>query len=289
MTDPPRFEVKTDVLLSPWCNSVWHRLFDLFWALLLLIVSSPLMLVVALAVKVTSRGPVLFRQQRPGKNGAEFSILKFRTMVVTPPQSGPVLTRALDPRVTWLGRYIRKWKLDELPQLFNVLRGDMSFVGPRPQPTRLWTEPSIREDASVVLSVRPGVTSQATLVFRNEEEVLARFSGDEVEEVYVRTLMPLKLKIEIQYLCTASFVGDIRIILRTVGRVFNRREDEDHLLKEYLPAMNESEAEPPRESWTSSDLSSGPLLSELRDVTAIAKSSAPGRKPEEGSLPNSAR
>jgi len=250
----------------------------MFWAGLLLIVFSPLMLAVALAVKLTSKGPILFRQSRPGRNAQEFSILKFRTMVVNRHQDGPVLTRAFDPRVTWLGRHMRRWKLDELPQLFNVLRGDMSFVGPRPQPTRLWKEPFIRQDAAVVLSVRPGITSQATLVFRNEEEVLAPLSCDQVEEVYVRTLMPLKLKMEIQYLCSASFLGDMRIVLRTVGRVFNRREHEDDLLKECLPATNGSQIQEPKESWKASKLSPWPLLSEVEDVSNMSASSAPSEE-----------
>ena len=103
-------------------------------------------------------------------------------MVVNEESPGPVLTRADDPRVTWIGRRLRKWKLDELPQLLNVFHGDMSFVGPRPQPTKLWKDASIQEQASYVLSVRPGITSQATLNFRNEEELLAPLTSEEVEE-----------------------------------------------------------------------------------------------------------
>jgi lipopolysaccharide/colanic/teichoic acid biosynthesis glycosyltransferase len=275
MTESALVEKKVERTLSPWCNSVWKRCYDLIWAILLLVVSSPLMLVVSLAVKLTSQGPVFFRQRRPGKDGREFSILKFRTMVVTPHQAGPVLTRAKDPRVTWMGRHMRRWKLDELPQLFNVLRGEMSFVGPRPQPTRLWNEPSIREDASIVLSVRPGITSQATLVFRNEEEVLAPLSVEEVEEVYVRTLMPLKLKIEIQYLGSASFLTDMKIILQTIGRVFYRREEADDHLKGILPAANGSQNIRPNELWKTSSPSSWPPLSDLKNASTIPKSTAP--------------
>lgn len=274
MTQSALVEAKVDCAPSRWCNSAWKRCFDLSWALLLLIVFSPLMLIVALAVKLTSRGPILFRQRRPGKNGREFSIFKFRTMVVTPHQPGPVLTRAMDPRVTWLGRHIRRWKLDELPQLFNVVRGEMSFVGPRPQPTKLWKEPSIPEDASVVLSVRPGVTSQATLVFRNEEEVLAPLSCEEVEEVYLRTFMPLKLKIEVEYLRNATFLSDLHIIFRTIARVFNPRKKEDDLLKEYLPAIKGSQIKPAEESWTPSNLPSWHLLSDAQDVSTINNSAS---------------
>src|SRR5258708_37125908 len=121
---------------SPWCNSAWKRGYDIFGAIFLLIVFLPLMIVVALGVKFTSRGSIFFRQRRPGKNGHEFSILKFRTMKADSGNAGPVLTQPADPMVTWFGRHMRKWKLDELTQLSNVLRGDMGFVGPRPEPTR---------------------------------------------------------------------------------------------------------------------------------------------------------
>src|SRR5215469_14041264 len=109
-----------EMKISSWCNSGWKRICDFSGAILLLLIFSPVMLVVALAVKLTSPGPIFFKQRRPGKNGHEFFILKFRTMIVDGHKVGPVLTRAQDPRVTWLGRHIRKWKLDELPQLFNV-------------------------------------------------------------------------------------------------------------------------------------------------------------------------
>ncbi|HJX85341.1 MAG TPA: sugar transferase [Candidatus Angelobacter sp.] len=215
-------------------------MFDLLSAVFFLFLFLPLMLAVALVARLTSRGPVFFRQRRPGKNGREFSIVKFRTMVDSRGDPGPMLTRAADPRVTRFGRHMRRWKLDELPQLWNVVAGDMSFVGPRPQPTRLWQQPAIREAASCVLSVRPGITSQATLNFRHEEELLAPLSSEEVEDVYMRSIMPLKLKMEMDYLQGAGFVSDLRIILKTTLRVFKRREDND-LLKQHLPAAERKE------------------------------------------------
>ena len=226
--------------VSPWCNSFWKRGFDLAGAVLLLVVLLPLIVAIALAVKVTSTGPIFFRQRRPGKNGREFLVVKFRTMVDSTRQAGPVLTRASDPRVTRLGRYMRKWKLDELPQLINVLCGQMSFVGPRPQPTKLWTEPSIQKEAPCVLSVRPGITGQATLNFRNEEEILAPLSGDEVEAVYMKTIMPLKLKMDLDYLRKASFMSDLGVILRTILRICNREQEQanDLLIKKHLPVVD---------------------------------------------------
>jgi lipopolysaccharide/colanic/teichoic acid biosynthesis glycosyltransferase len=230
---------------SPWCNSAWKRGCDILGAGLLLFFLLPLMAVVALAVKLTSSGPILYRQRRPGKDGREFSILKFRTMRDSLHQTGPALTRPCDPRVTLFGRFMRKWKLDELPQLFNVLRGDMSFVGPRPLPTSHWQQPLVQETASSILSVRPGITSQATLKFRNEEELLAPYSVEEVEEVYMKAFMPMKLKIDIEYLQSASFRSDFRIVFITVFKIFDRQtETTDFLTKEYVPVVERTKYQP---------------------------------------------
>ena len=241
-------------IVSPWSNSPWKRRLDVVGAILLLVLLLPLMFVVALAVKLTSPGPVLFRQRRPGRGGREFSILKFRTMLDARRHVGPMLTQAEDPRVTWFGRYLRKWKLDELPQLFNVLRGHMSFVGPRPQPTRLWHDPTIQDEVACILSVRPGITSQATLNFRNEEELLAPLSTDELEEVYMTTIMPLKLKMDLEYLQNASFGSDLSLIFKTVFRVCNPHEQANDLMikqhlaenmqKAYMPVIEQKEYVP---------------------------------------------
>lgn len=276
VSQPYQFESKVKSTISPWCNSGWKRAGDFFWAVLLLLIFSPLMLFIALAVRFTSAGPVFFRQRRPGRNGREFSILKFRTMIADAQHAGPVLTRAYDPRITWFGRYMRKWKLDELPQLFNVIRGEMSFVGPRPQPTKLWKEPSIAKDAAVVLSVRPGITSETTLVFRHEEEVLAPLSPHEVEEVYLRTLMPLKLKMEVQYLGRATFLSDLQILLRTFGRLFHRHEEQNDLLKEHLPGTKDYEVKPA--ALPSTNASSVSVFSAVDDLAPIAARNASGQE-----------
>ena len=231
--------------INSWCNSIWKRVFDITLAGVLLCVLSPLLIVLALAVKITSKGDILFRQRRPGRAGREFYIMKFRTMVVNEESPGPVLTRADDPRVTWIGRHLRKWKLDELPQLLNVFQDDMSFVGPRPQPTKLWKDPSIQEQASYVLSVRPGITSHATLNFRNEEELLAPLTSAEVEEVYLKTIMPVKLKLELEYLSRANFRSDIGIIFKTIFRIVDPREHETELvLKPTLPYEEQKKFRP---------------------------------------------
>jgi len=242
------FEPKPFHAVSSWCNSSLKRGFDLFGAILLLISLSPLMIAVAVLVKLTSRGPVLFRQRRPGKSGREFTILKFRTMVDGRRNPGPAVTRPCDPRVTWFGRFMRRWKLDELPQLFNVVRGDMSFVGPRPLPTQHWEEPFMQEEASCVLSVRPGITSQATVKFRNEEELLAPFSSEQVEEIYMKAIMPVKMKMNLEYLESASFSSDFYMILKTIFRVFNPQKGKnDFLIREYLPVLDERKPLPAAE------------------------------------------
>ena len=138
---------------------------------------------------------------------------------------GPLLTNSTDPRVTRLGRILRRWKLDEFPQLFNVLRSEMSFVGPRPHATGLWSGTEVQEAGDIVLSVRPGITSQATLNFRHEEEMLTPLQSHNVEEFYTKSIMPLKLKMEINYLRKANFASDLRIILQTVSRIFTKAED----------------------------------------------------------------
>lgn len=240
--EPPEFgaDLSNSHYVKSWCNSRGKRSIDVCVAILFLVMLFPLMAVVAIIVKLTSRGPVFFRQPRPGRNRREFAILKFRTMLDGRHQAGPVLTKAEDPRVTWFGRHLRKWKLDELPQLFNVLRGDMSFVGPRPQPTKLWAEPSIQKESLYVLSVRPGITSYATLNFRNEEELLAPLASDELEDVYLRTIMPLKLRMELEYLGRASLRQDLGIMLSTALRIFHRRAQEnDALVRRHLPVTEQ--------------------------------------------------
>jgi lipopolysaccharide/colanic/teichoic acid biosynthesis glycosyltransferase len=220
-----KFQSRSARRVSEWCESGWKRRFDMASAILLLVLLFPFMLIIALAVKCTSRGPVLFRQRRMGRNRDEFSIFKFRTMICVRRHHGPLLTNSTDPRVTRLGRFLRRWKLDEFPQLFNVLRGDMSFVGPRPHATELWIGPEVQEAGDVVLSVRPGITSQATLNFRHEEEMLTPLQSHNVEEFYTKSIMPLKLNMEIDYLRDASFGSDLRIIFQTVSRIFTKAEN----------------------------------------------------------------
>jgi len=172
---------------------------------------APLLLLVALWIKLDSPGPALFRQIRVGRHGVPFTIHKFRTMRAQP---GAQITVGADPRITRAGHFLRATKLDEFPQLWDVLRGAMSLVGPRPEvPRYVAMYPAALRD--VVLSVRPGITDPASLNFRNESELLAR--AEDPEREYVEVVMPMKLQIAADYVRNASLVGDVRLILATLG------------------------------------------------------------------------
>ena len=187
------------------------RILDFGLAALLFIVLSPLLSVIALCVKLTSPGPILHRAGRIGLDGRLFQLLKFRTMVVNAAAIGPGITAAADPRVTPFGRLLRRTKLDELPQLWNVLRGEMSLVGPRPEDPRFVA--LYNAEQRIVLSVPPGITGEAQLAFRNEESMLA---GKDPEQAYLSELLPLKLRIDAEYVRTRSLGRDALILARTI-------------------------------------------------------------------------
>lgn len=189
------------------------RLFDVLCATLGLLLLSPLLLLVAVWVKLDSPGPALFRQTRVGRFGVPFIIHKFRTMRVEP---GSAITVGADPRITRVGRLLRASKLDELPQLWDVLRGAMSLVGPRPELPR-YVEFYPAEMRERVLSVRPGVTDPASLAFSHEAELLAAAADPERE--YREVILPAKLRLSADYAASASLATDVGLILRTLGRV----------------------------------------------------------------------
>ena len=190
------------------------RLFDAIASLLALAVLSPFFLVIAALIKLDSPGPVFFRQQRLGQGARPFMIYKFRTMQAGAPARGPRITVHADPRVTRLGRVLRRFDLDELPTLLNVLRGDMSFVGPRPElPEYL---PYYTEAQKQVFTVRPGLTDPGTLAFRNEAALL---DGEHAEDVYTREILPRKLECNLEYIRNRSLLADAAIIARTLAAV----------------------------------------------------------------------
>jgi len=192
------------------------RTFDIMASGLGLLVLSPLLIVVAILIKLTSRGPVLFRHERVGRSFRPFLMYKFRTMVPDAPRLGGPLTSGDDPRITRVGRLLRKTKLDELPQLFNVLRGDMSLVGPRPE-VRRYVE-MYRQDYQEILKARPGITDLASLKYRHESEVLGRAANP--EEEYIKNILPEKIRLNKEYLESSSLLYDLGLIARTFGALF---------------------------------------------------------------------
>lgn len=191
------------------------RTFDIIAALSGLVILSPLLLSVAVLIKLSSRGPVFFRQQRVGRGFRPFQILKFRTMVHNAAELGGQLTAGKDPRVTRLGRLLRKAKLDELPQLINVLKGDMSFVGPRPE-VPCYVE-MFREDYRELLTVRPGITDLASLKYRHESEILGR--SRHPETTYTEEILPEKISLAKEYIRRSSLWFDLSLIIRTLFRL----------------------------------------------------------------------
>jgi lipopolysaccharide/colanic/teichoic acid biosynthesis glycosyltransferase len=190
-----------------------RRLFDVGISAAGLLILSPLFALLAIAVRISSRGPVLHRGQRIGLGGRRFALYKFRSMRVG--GDGPAITRAGDPRITRIGRFLRRTKLDELPQLINVLAGDMSLVGPRPEAPRYVELYDARQRR--ILTVRPGMTSPASLLYRSEEEQLV---GADWERAYVERIMPEKLRIDLDYLDRRTLRSDFRVIASTIVAVF---------------------------------------------------------------------
>jgi lipopolysaccharide/colanic/teichoic acid biosynthesis glycosyltransferase len=187
------------------------RAFDLTASLVGLALSSPLLVLAALAIKLTSTGPVLHRAARVGRNGTLFTLYKFRSMR-SDAHRGPSLTTSGDPRITRVGVLLRRFKIDELPQLVNVVRGEMSLVGPRPEDARFVA--AYTPEQKRVLGVRPGVTSPASVVYRDESQLLPDGS-EQAESVYLSEIMPAKLALELDYLEKRTFWSDLRVLVRT--------------------------------------------------------------------------
>jgi lipopolysaccharide/colanic/teichoic acid biosynthesis glycosyltransferase len=192
------------------------RLFDIAASMIGLVLLSPVLFVAAVLVKISDGGPVLFRQTRMGRDFRPFQLLKFRTMIVDADHAGPPVTADGDPRITPIGRALRKTKLDELPQLVNVFKGDMSIVGPRPEVPK-YVEMFRNGHYNAILQVRPGITDYAAIAFRDEESVLGTF--DSPEEGYVQEVLPRKIELYEQYLREIRFATDIKLVLLTLWRI----------------------------------------------------------------------
>jgi len=202
--------------LSPGPKTL-KRIVDIILIIPGLIILSPVFLIIMLSIKITDKGPVFFRQERVGYRGKPFNILKFRTMVVGAEKMGGQLTVGNDKRITGIGSLLRKTKLDELPQLINILKGEMSLVGPRPEVPKYVS--MYTDKQRIVLELMPGITDPASIQFRNESEILAR--ADNPEDVYIKNIMPEKIRLNLEYARDASLITDMKIVLRTILKLFN--------------------------------------------------------------------
>ena len=192
------------------------RLFDIGISLIALIMLLPLFILIAIAIKINSRGSSFYKQTRVGKDGNEFELFKFRTMYINSDRAGLLTIGSKDYRITSVGYWLRKYKLDELPQLLNVLKGEMSFVGPRPEVRKyvnLYTPAQLR-----VLSVKPGVTDWASIKYFDENDILA--GSDDPEDMYIKVIVPSKISKNLEYIDNQDLFMDLKIKLSTIKRIF---------------------------------------------------------------------
>jgi len=192
-----------------------------------LIITFPFLLIIGIALKLDTNGPIFFKQKRIGKFGKEFKILKFRTMKINAWEDGLLTIGDKDSRVTRIGYFLRKYKLDELPQLINVLKGEMSIVGPRPE-LQYFTDMYTLEQKEI-LNVLPGITDEATILYRNESEILANVSNP--EEYYIQTIMPHKIELNRIFINNPSLANYFRIIFKTIKIIFLKSPNKIHHLK----------------------------------------------------------
>lgn len=194
------------------------RIFDILMSLIGLVMLSPVFLFLAIWIKLDSKGPVFYKQIRVGKNGIDFELFKFRSMKVDSDKKGLLTIGGRDPRVTKSGYFIRKYKLDEFPQLLNVMNGSMSLVGPRPE-VRKYVDLYSQEQLKV-LSVQPGITDYASIKYRNENDILAKSNNP--EKVYIEEIMPEKLQLNQQYINQVSIFTDVKLILLTIKTIITK-------------------------------------------------------------------
>lgn len=194
------------------------RLFDILFSLIGLIILIPFFFIIGLIIVLDSNGGIFYQQIRVGKNGEDFGLFKFRTMKPDSDKKGLLTVGGRDPRITTIGYYLRKYKLDELPQLINVFIGDMSLVGPRPE-VRKYVELYNQEQLKV-LSVQPGITDYASILYFNENELLGK--SENPEETYINEIMPAKLNLNLKYINDYSISTDVKIIMKTIGKIFGK-------------------------------------------------------------------
>jgi lipopolysaccharide/colanic/teichoic acid biosynthesis glycosyltransferase len=196
------------------------RIFDVVASIIGLIVLLPVFIVIAILIKLNDKGPIFYKQKRIGQNFKPFELLKFRTMVVNADKIGPAVTKDGDQRITKIGKFLRKTKLDELPQIWNVIRGDMSIVGPRPEVEKYIQY--YKDDYKEILKFKPGITDYATIKYRSEEEILSKYN--DTESAYIKYVLPEKIKLYKTYIKKISFLTDLKIIFWTLWRIVSEND-----------------------------------------------------------------
>ena len=191
------------------------RLFDIFFSFIGLLILLPFFIIIALLIIIDSRGGVFYKQSRAGKGNSDFYLFKFRSMQIDSDKNGLPTIGGRDSRITNIGYFIRKYKIDELLQLINVFLGDMSLVGPRPE-VRKYVD-LYNEEQKKVLSVKPGITDYASIEYSNENELLGK--AENPEQVYITEIMPAKLKLNLKYIAEQSIATDLKIIFKTIGKI----------------------------------------------------------------------
>lgn len=208
-----------DILSRKKVNLFLKRFFDILMSLILLIILSPIFLMLAICIKVDSKGPVFYKQERITTYGKVFKIFKFRTMVQDADKKGSLITIGEDPRITRIGNKIRKCRLDEIPQLINILKGDMSFVGTRPEVKKYVEE--YTDEMKVTLLMPAGVTSWASIEYKDEDEIINQYlnKGEKIDDIYINRVLPEKMKWNLQYIEKFNILEDLKIMINTVIQV----------------------------------------------------------------------
>ena len=207
-----------DILSKKRLQLLLKRLFDILMSLILLIILFPILLIISIIIKIDSKGPIFYRQIRITKYGKEFKIFKFRTMVVDADKKGSLVTLNDDQRITKIGKKIRKIRLDELPQLFNILLGDMSFVGTRPE-VKKYVD-FYNDEMLATLLLPAGVTSKASIEYKDEDEIISKYSKKEnIDDIYIKRILPEKMKYNLEYLKNFSILLDLKLCINTVLKV----------------------------------------------------------------------
>ena len=205
-----------DILSRKKVNLFLKRFFDSMMSLILLIILSPIFLILAIWIKLDSKGPIFYRQERVTTYGKIFKIFKFRTMVQDADKKGSLITIGEDPRITKIGKKIRKCRLDEIPQLINILKGDMSFVGTRPEVPKYVEK--YTDEMKATLLMPAGVTSKASIEYRDEDEIINKYlnKGENVDDIYTKRVLPEKMKWNLEYIKDFNIFEDIKVCIKTI-------------------------------------------------------------------------